>query len=565
VFDHDFEDFKRGVGAHAPEESWRGGRANTADVTTGTQYAYYTATDTKDDPCTTGTTEAYKQAGMIKLKTEADPDGAGAQIPRTTETIYDDAGRVVATRYNADAWTCTTYDTRGRVTQVSIPAFNGAAARTVTNNWAVSSNPLVISSSDSNGTITTTSDLLGRTTSYTDANGKTTTTSYDALGRVSSRTSPLGTEDFGYDNYNRLTSQKLDSIVIATPSYDTYGRLSGVTYPTAGSQALAITRDSLGRTTGMDYTLGNGTTHLTDTVTRSQSGQIISGTELGASKSYTYDKAGRLTSATIGANTYGFSFAAPSGTTCNQSSANLNSHKNSNRTSFTKNGVTTTYCYDQPDRLIASSDASVTSPVYDSHGNTTSIGTSPVTTFTYDSSDRNTTITEGTKSSALTRDVQGRVITRVYVKGTTTTNKYAFTGAEDSPDALLDSSGNVVEKYLQLPGGTLLTKRTSTSTFSLVNCHGDVMATTDASGANQTSFTYDPFGNPSSAMPTNTATGSTFGWVGQHEKDTETAFTLQPTEMGARVYLASIGSKWPSCPRRQVWIMSSLAACLTDC
>ena len=339
---------------------------------------------------------------MLKLKTEADPDGGGSATSRTTETIYDDAGRVVATRFNSDSWTCTTYDTRGRVTQVVIPAFNGAPARTVTNNWSVGGNPLVVSSSDSVGTITTTSDLLGRTTSYTDANGQTTTTSYDTLGRLASRSGPLGAEAFVYDNYNKLTSQKLDNVVIATPSYDTSGRLSGVTYPTAGSQALAISRDTLGRTIGTDYTLGNGTTHLTDTVTRSQSGQITSGTELGASKAYTYDKAGRLTAATIGANTYGYSFAAPSGTTCNQASANLNSHKNSNRTSQTINGTTTTYCYDQADRLIASSDASVNSAVYDSRGNITSLGTSPVTSFGYDSSDRNTTITEGPRAS-LTR------------------------------------------------------------------------------------------------------------------------------------------------------------------
>jgi RHS repeat-associated protein len=67
------------------------------------------------------------------------------------------------------------------------------------------------------------------------------------------------------------------------------------------------------------------------------------------------------------------------------------------------------------------------------------------------------------------------------------------------------------------------------------------MATTDATGAQTSTFTYDPFGNPVATSPNNTATGSTYGWVGQHEKDTETAFALAPTEMGARVYLAKLG------------------------
>ncbi len=328
---------------------------------------------------------------------------------------------------------------------------------------------------------------------------------------------------------------------MATPSYDSFGRLAGVTYPTAGAQALTVSRDALGRTSGLDYTLGNGTTHLTDTITRSQSGQVTSGIELGNAKSYTYDKASRLTAATIGANTYAYSFTAPSPATCNQASANLNAHKNSNRTSQTKNGVTTTYCYDAADRLIASSDASLTAPVYDAHGNITSIGTSPVTTFDYDSSDRNTTITEGAKTSTMTRDVQGRVIARTLVNGTTTTNKYAFTGGGDSPGLLLSSTGTVVEKYIALPGSVMLTKRATTSTFSLPNTHGDTMATTDATGTQTGTYLYDPFGNPASASPTNTATGSTYGYLGQHQKHTDTIFTLAPTQMGARVYLAKTG------------------------
>jgi RHS repeat-associated protein len=135
----------------------------------------------------------------------------------------------------------------------------------------------------------------------------------------------------------------------------------------------------------------------------------------------------------------------------------------------------------------------------------------------------------------------------VLVNGTTTTNKYTFTGAGDTPDLLLDASNAVVEKYEQLPGGVLLTIRPTATpaanqrVFSLVNVHGDTMARTDATGTQTGTFTYDPFGNPVATSPNNTATGSTYGWVGQHEKDTETAFTLAPTEMGARVYLAKLG------------------------
>jgi RHS repeat-associated protein len=675
-----------------------------------TNYAYYTATDTKDNPCTTGTTEVYKQAGFIRTKTEADPDGAGSQVGRVSETIYDDAGRTVASRYNTDSWTCTTYDTRGRVTQVAIPAFGSASARTVTNNWSVSGNPLVTSTSDATGTITTTVDLLGRVVSYTDVHNQTTTTSYDTLSRLSGRSGPLGTEAFVYDTYNRLVDQKLDGTVYAHVTYDQYSRIDNVTYPAAGTQKLTYARDTLGRLSGMTYNgniagtggtantfnnvralsngwaaenitsagggnytdtphsyntftltgltatydstmgtqfslsvdsyaqtgntiqakvsydftgdgtydrtelynifatnntsgyetytqatglksstgtmadlangkvkvevwsatgtgqsvintplststansssvtipYGNGTpatggaTNVTiaaDQVTRATTGDIVSGTENGLAKTYTYDKAGRLTAATIGSNTYVYSFGTPTGCT---GTYNANSGKNSNRTSQTVNSITTTYCYDYADRLLTTSNTAATNAAYDTHGNTTSLGTSPVTTLSYDSSDRNKTVTEGTKSTTYERDAQNRLTKRTYVNGTTTVNKYAYTSSADTPDLLLDNAGAVVERYLQLPGGVLLTKRTSTSTYSLPNIHGDTMATTDASGTLTSIYTYDPFGK-AATNPNNTATGSTYGWVGQHEKTTETGFALAPTQMGARVYLSTLG------------------------
>jgi hypothetical protein len=51
-------------------------------------------------------------------------------------------------------------------------------------------------------------------------------------------------------------------------------------------------------------------------------------------------------------------------------------------------GVTTYFCYNSADHLTASSSAAVTSAVYDTHGNTTSLGsTGNVTALTYDALD----------------------------------------------------------------------------------------------------------------------------------------------------------------------------------
>lgn len=518
-----------------------------------TTYQNYDANDTADDPCTTGATETYHQAGMQKGETQADPDGAGSQTSITTQNIYDETGNVIATRTNSDPWTCTTYDSRGRVTEVDIPAIGSASSRTITHNYAVGGNPLVTSVTDTSGTIMTGVDLLGRVVSYTDARGNTTTTTYDDLGRVSGRSGPVGTEEFDYDSTDKLTAQKLDGTTIATPHYDTYGRLTSVDYPTAGTQSLGtITYDNFGNTNGLNYILGDSST-ASDTVTRSQSGSVLTDSRVigtnTLSSSYSYDAAGRLTGATIGSHTYAYSFGALDSSCGSSSGINPDAGKDGNRVSMTVDSMTTTYCYDYADRLVSTSDPTTTDAAYDDHGNTISLGDSGhETDFTYDSSDRNTGITEGSKSVTYTRDATDRLTERSQTDGSTTTDHYyAYTADGDSPDLLVDASNNVLEKYLSLPGGALLTLRPNATgndqaMWSLPNLHGDTLITTDKAGTKLAAYDYDPFGTSlDGTNPTNTDTNSTYGWVGKNQKDTETNFTLTPTQMGARVYIASLG------------------------
>lgn len=477
----------------------------------------------------------------------------------------------MATRYNNDAWTCTTYDARERTLSTVIPAktlstitpATGAtgttparATRTITNNYAVGGNPLVTASTDNFGSITTTTDLLGRTTSYTDIYNDTTTTVYDNLGRMISRSGPLGNEAFVYDVYSKLTEQKLDNVIVAKSYYDSYGRLDYVEYPTAGQQKLDFTYDTFGRADSQTYTLGNGT--ISDTVTRSQSGQITSntGTVNGTATTwnYGYDNADRLTTATQGSNGYTYGYGTQDvvcGTAAQMN--NSGAGKNSNRTSLVKNGATTTYCYDQADRLVKSSDVKLTTPIYDAHGNTTQLGNaSNLTKFTYDSSDRNSSITEVStnKATYYDRDVQGRVVARYHDVNDVTVDElyYGFTGSGDTPDYIRNASWQISEKYLQLPGGVLLTIRpletvtNNKNVFSLPNIHGDTLATTNTAGALVQSSQYDPFGQLTSATaPDNQQGTGAYGWVGKHEKLTESDMAISPIQMGARVYIPSLG------------------------
>lgn len=445
-----------------------------------------------------------------------------------------------------------------------IPANGTASGRSISNDYAKDGNPLKRATTDENGTVVTEIDLLGRTIKYTDVNSQLTTKSYDTLGRLASSTGPLGTETYTYDNHDRVTEQKLDGVVVAAPTYDQYGRVASVDYPMAGQQKLGVvSRDSIGRTTGYSYTLGDGTV-VSDTVSRSQSGMVLSGSRVVGTNTlnstYDYDKAGRLTSSTIGAHSYSYDFGAVDSSCGSGDSINPNAGKNSNRTKQTIDGITTTYCYDYADRLVSSSDQLVDAAEYDSHGNTTRLGsTSKPLRLQYDASDRNIALEEfdGSitgKGVYYKRDAGDRLIER---KQDTITNgshqtdslvKYGYTDEGDTPDLLLDNAGNVKEKYLSMIGGVLLTIRpdatveTKKTTYSLPNVHGDMFVTTDKNGNITGNFDYDPFGNPlqSGAKPENTEAGS-FDWVGRARKQTETVFALNVTQMGARVYLPTLG------------------------
>ncbi len=406
------------------------------------------------------------QYGMLQSST-GPTNSSGIAV--TTTSIYDLFGRLVGQKSTGDsAWTCTSYDSRSRVTKVTYPA-NGGTARTATTSYSStgtydtngvpSGDPLTgwvqddaVTGSPTSGRITAVSNLLGQSVSYTDVWGTISTALYDQAGRVASTTAtppnpadPSQTDSYRYNLDSQIitVSQALGTgpvKVIALPVYDSRGQLSSVSYPAGtdkagnGTSLSAIIRDAnTNATTGMSWAFPAQNT-VTDSVVRSQSGRILTntltdGTGTPATSSYGYDAAGRLVSAAIPGHllTYGF---APSG----GCGANPAAGKDGNRTSFsdtrTVGGTTssTAYCYDNADRLTATT---VTNPVpganpiagtnlsstganpslaYDVQGNTTTLADQ---TLTYDSSNRHlsTTLTDGTVISYL-RDVTGRIVSR---------------------------------------------------------------------------------------------------------------------------------------------------------
>lgn len=100
----------------------------------------------------------------------------------------------------------------------------------------------------------------------------------------------------------------------------------------------------------------------------------------------------------------------------------------------------------------------------------------------------------------------------------------------------------VLERTVGLPGGAFVTKRTAGDVWSYPNVHGDVMATANAAGAKQGStLTYDPFGQALAGVPENSVGNFDYGWLGQHQRGTETEAGIATIEMGARPYVPGLG------------------------
>ncbi len=168
----------------------------------------------------------------------------------------------------------------------------------------------------------------------------------------------------------------------------------------------------------------------TDLVSRSQAGrvvdEVIDGTDHypeGANSAY--DAAGRLVAARVPGHTLTYDYE-DNGASCDLDPEIAGF--NSNRAQMVDNAVTTTYCYDEGDRLLSSSDAAVGTPVYNDHGNTTTLGDQ---TLVYDGADRHmSTAVSGGPTVTYVRDATDRIIRRG--DGTTTT-RYGFSAPATAP------------------------------------------------------------------------------------------------------------------------------------
>lgn len=494
------------------------------------------------------------QAGRPKSTTVADPDGAGPAQAIVRWYVYDLSGRtrglltttadVAESALGAQPWVCTTYDGRGRPVAVSYPAYGAGAPRTVSYDY---SNPLRTVATDPAGTITSEFDLLGRTTRYRDALGNESTHSYDVAGRSTGYATGGLAVSYGYLSDGLLDTVSIDGKVVADSSYADDGLLVSVAYP-SGADRLGngttgeFRYDELRRPSGISWKASNGSLLASEDVTRFNSGKLrerwFDGNNLnGSTPDFSYDGAGRLTSARVGTSSFSYAFA--DSVSCGQAGG---AGLNSNRTSKTVDGVTTTYCYDHADRLASSSDSTVGAIMYDSRGNMTSVFGE---THTYDIADRHLATIDGATTVEYVRDLTDRIIER-RVNGSEVA-RYGSTGTGDAPAMSTDVATGATQWTFGLPGGASYTYKpasVASSMWNYPNLQGSALAAANQSGNKVGStITWDPDGNNlTGGTPDNLPGSFDYGWLGQHQRPEEHQAGLSPMiEMGARQYSPILG------------------------
>jgi YD repeat-containing protein len=339
-----------------------------------------------------GLTTAYTYDGQDRLLTETDP----AVTDRVTGAVHT---KMTSYSYDADAKVLTT-----TISDLT----GGDPSRVTTDTY----NPY--------GELATTKDALGNTTSYT----------YDALGDRISQTNPAGvTTAYTYDDAGNLVTTTLQgytgnpgspsspaNLVLESRAYDPAGRLASVTnvkgtqtdYTYYGDNQLAssyvvgstvtASYDADGNVVGrslagggvtqtetMTYnpmdqqltqTISNTGGNLTTTVTRDQSGLVVSETDpAGHTTTIANDEAGRPaveTAPAVQAQTG--SGAAP--VTANPVTTTGYDTFGDEVESSDANGNITKYAFDQDGQQV-----SVTDPSYTPPGSSTPVLGTTTTTY----------------------------------------------------------------------------------------------------------------------------------------------------------------------------------------
>ncbi|HET9172688.1 MAG TPA: DUF6531 domain-containing protein [Actinospica sp.] len=533
------------------------------------------------DPLGRVTKTAYDADNEPTIVTDA--------LTKTTTYGYDVLGDITSEK-NADGNTTSYgYDANGDETSVTDPLGNkvqygydadgnqtvttNARGGTVTNAYDADGHVTGTTYSDGTPSVSYLYNADGRPSSVTDATGTRSYTynndgdeltatgpgttgfsyGYDSADQLQSRTDPAGHKTtYGYDADGNVNAETADGNAFAF-SYDYAGNLLSTTYPSASGLVETRGYDADNRLASIAQTKSSSTLDSWQ-VTRDSDGEpsTVTSTRAGtaqAPQTDGYDSDGRLTSWCVGV-------AGKTGCPTGSTTTSYGYDAVGNLTSTTASSTTTANTYNIADELTKSVTGSTTvNYTYDADGNRTSDANA---TYSYNAADQLSSVSTSTTGEHLTYDAQGSLAS---VSGSTppcgavcppirTIATTGLTWDENGVQPQLvneafssyttdqaNSSKSSNAAFYSGPGDTPLVDESSinaasaTTTLDAHDWTGSVSDVFSTAGADQTAYSYDPFGNATSTAKPNTAT-QPFGYTGAPANPAEPSYL----DLGAREY-----------------------------
>ncbi|MGW0505907.1 LamG-like jellyroll fold domain-containing protein [Micromonospora sp. NPDC003241] len=442
------------------------------------------------------TVYTYNTLGLPESAIEPATTAHPAAADRTWTVGYDAEGRAVRLSAPGGVSRQRTYDAAGRLTEET---GSGGETSTAARSLRYDRAGRLVSVNAPNGTNTYTWNDRGALLASAGPSGAASF-GYDLDGQMTTRTDVTGTATFGY------VKGRLDSLTDSVTGqrqqigYDATGAVKTVDY--GAGRVRSFGYDDFGRLT--TDTLRNGTGSVVAQITYGfdLNGHLTSknntGTAGAGNNTYTYDRAGRLSS-----------WSGPAGR------VDYEWDDSGNRI----RAGTKTATFDERNRLLSDGDYTY---AYTARGTLRSRTSSGLTEpYSFDAFDRLTVA----EDQNYAYDGLDRVVSR---------NGMAFTYAGLDDNVVADG----VEYFARGPAGELVaTSRGSTERLSLTDAHGDVVAAFDPANTTLTSLNdstaYDPFGKKIESAGNTGNLGFQGDWT-----DPDTG----QVDMGARWYNPGTGT-----------------------
>ncbi|HXA28805.1 MAG TPA: LamG-like jellyroll fold domain-containing protein [Candidatus Angelobacter sp.] len=419
-------------------------------------------------------TTAYTYDAAGNRLTQQDPGGNCTTTPKTgcISSTYDAGNQLTSVTYSD-----------GVTPNITAITYDGDGQRT--------------SMSDGTGTSFWTTDNLNRLTSYTNGGGAQVQWSYNLRNLVTSITYPGSkTVNRGYDDAGRWTSVQdfLSPSNTTSFGYDANSNLTTETFSTGSGVVDTFSVDAADRI--MSISSAKGSTSLfAATYTRDNANQVTSDSSIATTTaSYKYTPRNQVCYA--GSSSTSACSSPPTG------SQPFSYDAADNLTSL----GSTTQQFNAADQLCwtlsgSSSNACGTAPTgsttyaYDTRGNRTSTtpATGPGTSYSYDQANHLTTWTQGSATTTYGYDGDGLRMTKT---SASTTSQFVWDPTQGLPLLLRDGPSTNYTYYVYGPGGLPVEQVNGTNAlFYHHDQLGSIRLLTDASGAAQATYSYDPYGN----------------------------------------------------------------------